>query len=332
MALLMAFIALLFYPAILPFCALTIISSNLAAKDLLRKERLKNISCFLMLAVFAGIVLLLAYFLAKGSLDNFFRYTLSRVFYPTLTKGAIPRFLPIYIVPVPILILAGLGIWEIIKKKAWLASILFLGIMYWILYSFQTSRLFIGYPRVVFLTAILITVTAGFGLNYLLKALKKFNLFQQKENILKFSQIGILMLFLILSFSYTSREIWQKLKLVHLDSKETISPAAPANNYLHPDDLRLFKNIKHQTFLSLPWKGTVIGVATDNFPKCIKSGTLSFGRFLSLEFMKSSCAQKRQIAKIHEINYVYLPKFDCIYFKLIDKSKEGLYLYKFRRI
>ncbi len=331
-ALLMAFIALLFYPPLFPFCALTIIFSNLTAKSLPIKEKFKNILYFLILTILVAIALLLAFFSIKGSLDNFFNYAFSKVFFPHLPENAIDQYSPIYVIPIPILILAALGIWKIIKKKTWLAIVLLSGITYWILYSFQAFRLFISYPRVVFFTAILITITAGFGLNYLLKLLKKINFIREKENILKFTQIGILILFLILSFNYTSNETWQKLKLVYPDSKTNVSPAAPANNYLQPDDLRLFSNIKHKTFLSLPWKGTVIGIATDNFPKGVKSGVITSDSFLSQEFMQLNCTQKKQIARAYGIDYVYLPKFNCPNFQLIDKSEEELYLYKFEEI
>lgn len=328
MMFLMAIITSLFYPPLFPFYILAIISSFLTVKELSRKEKARNISYYLMLVAFAGIILSIPYFLVEDSLNNFFHYILfTKIFYPTFIRNAIPQFLIWNIIPTPILVLSALGVFSVIKKKTWLVSILLLGMTYWVLYSFVTFRFIIEYQRVVVFTAILITIAAGFGLSHLIKALKRLDFFQ-KNNILGYILVGVLILFLVFSPQYTKRDNWQELKLFNFEINKTFLPAAPANNYLHLDDLRLFKNIKNQTFLSLPWKGTVIGIATDNYPITTKAGTITINRKLFSEFMNSDCNKKYEIAKYHSINYIYSPRFNCRNFEFIDRSREGLYLYK----
>ena len=328
MMLFMALITLLFYPPLFVFYTLGVFSFVGASKILSYREKILTILYYFLFVILSGIMVSVFYFLAKGQLSNFFHYIFfSKIFYPALTKNAIPQYLIWNIIPIPILILSALGIFSVIKKKIWLVSILFLGIIYWILYSFVTFRFIIEYERVVVFTAILIIILAGFGLSCLIKALKRTNFFQ-KNNIMNYIQVGALILFLVFSFNYTKRDNWKELKLVFKTGK-IILPAAPANNYLHPDDLRLFKTIKNQRFLSLPWKGTVIGVATDNYPMCTKPGTISINQELFFDFINSDCNRKYEIANSYHINYIYSPRFNCPNFKFIDKSSEELYLYKF---
>ena len=137
----------------------------------------------------------------------------------------------------------------------------------------------------------------------------------------------ILILFFILSFSYTQLNNWQDLKLHTLDGRE-ISPAAPANIYLHEDDLRLFENIHKKRFLSLPWKGLVIGVATRNYPLDTKPATITNKKLSYVTFMRLNCEEKGYIAKQYNIDYIYSPKFDCNSFELKGVSAEGLNLYE----
>jgi len=180
---------------------------------------------------------------------------------------------------------------------------------------------------VVVFTSILIVIMMGFGLDYLVNKLNKLNLLKKYEAP-KYIQLGVLLAFIFLSLSYTKRENWSKLNISDTKSGKIFMPAAPANQYLQPDDIELFKNIKHKTFLSIPWKGTVIGVATDNYPASTKPGTVSMRKNLAHEFLKSDCPKKFDIVKSLNIEYVYLPKFSCPYFEFIDKSSEGLCLYK----
>ena len=101
---------------------------------------------------------------------------------------------------------------------------------------------------------------------------------------------------------------------------------------LTKDDLRIFENIKNAKFLSIPWKSTVIGTATNNYPIVTKEGTISMSNEnLVNVFFNEDCIGKNNIAESLKIDYVYLPEFYCPGFEKIDKSEEGLILYKYKK-
>ena len=134
--------------------------------------------------------------------------------------------------------------------------------------------------------------------------------------------------FFVSAFFYTPRDNWEDLKLYSLIDDGVFSPASPANNYLVEDDLRLFEGISGKRFLSFPWKGLVIGVATHNYPLETKPATLTNKKFSFSKFMNSNCEDKISIARMEEIDYVYSFKFDCPGFELKGSSSEGAYLYE----
>ena len=128
---------------------------------------------------------------------------------------------------------------------------------------------------------------------------------------------------------YTQTEIWKNLVLVSQANGDVYFPKSPANNYLTPDDLSIFKDIKNKKFLSIPWTGTVIGVATDNYPGISKEGNISMGNEADAYlFLNSDCVGKTEIAKKYAVDYIYIYSFDCPGFKKIDESSEGFVLYK----
>ena len=223
--------------------------------------------------------------------------------------------------------LSAFGIFKEAKKKIWLIAPVFVGLLFWGVYSFALWRFIIEDARVVVFTSILIVILSGFGLHYLAEYLKKFD-FIRKYKVIEIAQIIILIGFLVLAFSYTQRDNWQELKLHSTADDKVISPAAPANMYLHEDDLKLFSSIKGKNFLSLPWKGTVIGTATSNYPLVTKESTLSNIIMDFNGFMNSNCSRKYEIAKRNEINNVYYPAFDCKGFEIRGISAEGLHLYE----
>ena len=332
MVLFMSVPTLLFYPPLFVFYAVLVLSYILSAKGISNVERMKSLSRYIALAVLAAVVLSATYLSAGSSFSTYFPDVSSRLFYQSFISDSIPQY-PIYvIIPIPILLLSALGAYSIYKKKIWLISVLSLGVFYWILYSGVTFRIIFEYQRVVFFTSILIMIAAGFGLDRLLRYLKNRIFFQRKFNgfdVLDYLQAVILISLFLLSFSYTDRDDWQQLTLLNVKAQRTFMPGAPANRILQPDDLRLFENIKNQTFLSDPWKGTVIGVATDNFPVSTKPGTISNDRKAFFTFVTSDCSVKYETAKSRGIDYIYLPEFDCPSFKFIGSSNEGFNLYRF---
>lgn len=327
MATFMGFVAFLFYPPLFIFYTVAILFFAFLSKELTQQERMQTILYYFLFAGVAGIVVAAFAFFGRSEAIAFFEIALSKIFYPTPISDFIPKFTIYNIVPIPILLLALLGIIPMIKKP-WLLSTVCIGITYWILYSFTTFRFIIEYARVVFVTALLIIIVSGFGLSYLLDILKKYYSFK-KGNIFSYVQIGILLVFLVLSFNYTKRNNWQKLVLRNIQTNEIFAPAAPANRYLHPDDLQLFEHIKGKRFSSIPWKGTVIGVATGNYPLVTKPGTITLHPEMAPLIRKADCSTLPEALNMN-IAYVYVPNLQCPDFDIVDVSSEGFYLYKFR--
>jgi hypothetical protein len=131
---------------------------------------------------------------------------------------------------------------------------------------------------------------------------------------------------------YTSQARWEKLILIDQRSGLKSFPKSPANNYLTQDDLKIFENIKGKKFLSIPWKGTVVGVATGNYPVMTKEGTISKGAEGDANlFLGSSCEKKSEMAEEMNLDYVYFYEFDCSEFREKARSGENFVLYQFEK-
>ena len=323
MVLVLAFLTLIFYPPLFVLYTFSLICYFVFA-DISRKEKVKYIISYFLISFTVLIILTFFAYFQLETFDNFVSYTLSKIFYESFTKNSIPDFSIWKILSIPILFLAILGLKES-KKRSWLLAPVFVGLAYWVLYSRVLWRFVIEYERVVFATSVFITLLAGFGLNYLTFYLRKIP-FVRKYWIAKLFFILILALFFVFSFSYTERDDWAELKL-HVIGGKVISPAAPANIYLHEDDLKLF-DFKEKRFLSVPWKGLVIGVATKNYPLNSKSSTITNSIFRYYDFMSADCRDKKKIAEDYEIDYIYSDEFECEGFEKLGKSEEELYLYK----
>jgi len=302
----MAFLTLIFYPPLFVLYSISLILYFIFA-DISKKEKIKSISLFLIICVFATIILFAFTFFVVPSLISALDYVKWNIFYETFSKDAIPDFSIWKVIPIPILLLSVFGIFKVIKikRKIWLIAPIIMGLCFWILYSRVLWVFIIGYARVVVATSILITLLSGLGLHLLVKDLKNIDKtgFLRKYKILEFIQIAVLIGFFIFAFSYTQRDNWQELKLSSVKTNKVFYPAAPANAYLHEDDLKLFENINQKNFLSIPWKGTVIGVATNNYPLDTKQATIT-NMVMSLnEFIKKDCKKKLETAKNRKIDY-----------------------------
>jgi len=327
----MAFLTLIFYPPLFVLYSISLILYFIFA-DIPKKEKIKAIFLFLIICALVALVLFIFAFFIVGSLDNSLRYVRGNLFYETFTKNAMPDFSIWKIIPIPILLLSVFGIFKVIriKRKIWLIAPIFVGLIYWWIYSFVLWRFIIEYSRIIVSTSILITLLSGLGLHLLVKDLKNIDKtgFLKKYKILEFIQIAVLIMFFILAFSYTQRNNWQELKLYSIKTNEVFYPAAPASIQLHEDDLKLFENIKQKNFLTIPWKGTVIGAATNNYPLDTKPATITNNLVSLNKFMEKNCEKKLATTKNKKIIFVYAPEFNCEGFKLIGKSREGLYLYE----
>lgn len=320
---------LLFYPPLAPFFILASFVYFIRAKDLPLIEKAKSIMSLLLIFAFAAFLLSLAHILLGESLDNVIDHVLySRLYYQSYTQDAIPHYLMWDVIPLPVIALSILGVLTASKRREWLLSILLLGVLYWTLYSFVTFRLVIEYQRAVVFTGILVVVFSGFGIDYVARSLKRYDTLK-RYRVTECVLVLTLVFFLVSSQSYTQREDWIALTMFDPATNRTFMPAAPANNYLHPDDMRVFASIRGEKFLSIPWKGTVIGVATDNYPLCTKTGTITIYQNAFAKFMDVDCAKKLDLMK-KGIDYVYAPPFDCPGFEVVDRSTEGLFLYRVR--
>lgn len=326
-----AFLALIassaFYPPLFPFCFVGFIVF-LFTRLKMPKDKLFKLIAYSFLTLF--FIVPLAYILIMISpLSGMGSYFISRIFFITLTAPYMVQLAFFNVIPIFAILLAILGLHSICKNKKWiLLSEFILGAVFWFFYSFTLFRFFIEFERVAIFTGIIVVIIAGFGLAQIENYIKI--KFQKNGNkIIKISEVIILLIFLILVPFYTQSENWKNITEIDPKSGDVAHPKSPANGYLTADDLRIFKNIKGKRFLSLPWKGTVIGVSTGNYPILVKDGNISIGSPSILDdFSNASCSGKEDMAKKFNLDYIYVYEFNCPGFKKIDKSQEGFVLYK----
>lgn len=322
----LGFLTLLFYPPLFllytPAFLLFIYKSIMDKRD---KVRYIIYYFGSVLAVFLALSIKL--FLTSKSVSAVFSTIWSKFFYPTFTSNAIPSYAIWKVIPLIVILFSIWGIYTSFKSKKWIVVPVFIGLSFWVLYSFVLWRFLIEYQRVVFATSILLIVFAGFGLE---DCIQRFKVFDSKtvKNIL-FVVIFVLLIFN--SFSYTQSDKWQSLTLHSLNGQGMVKPAAPANAYLTESDLDVFKGITGKRFLSPPWKGLVIGVATKNYPLETKPSTITVSKVIYSSFMESNCTKKSEIALKNKIDYIYSPSFDCSGFIWVNKSSEGFVLYKVQK-
>ncbi len=328
-------LTLLFYPPLFIVYTPAIIIFYFLRSDWALRKKIKNIAYHLILLIDIAIIISFIYFLSGGSFVNFFAYISSKIYYINFIEIGTPDFKLWYIVPIFIIALFIPGIISLLKKKMyWLLTIVGIGLILWLVYSLYPARLIIGYERIVVLTAIIITLIAGFGLDYLINILRKSFSFFRSSDIWNYILLVVLIIFILFVPNYTKRENWLKLKLSDQETGKVYLPAAPANQYLTSEDIKLFDTISKWecSFLSPPWKGTVIGVVSSCYPLATKPGTITNNRFLYHDFMRADCQKKAQIAENNYISVFYTPKFDCPGFDLDYISQEGLYLYYYNKI
>jgi len=330
LGLIMSILVLAFYPPLFIFYTLSILLF-IYFLDTSKNNKIEYFLFYFGICLLVAILISIGLFIQNNfSFSNVFDYIFSKIFYNTFTDNAIPDYSIWKIIPIPILLLGILGIFIKLKDKTryWLVAPIFVGLIYWVIYSLVLWRFIIEYQRVVFTTSLLIICFSGFGLEFLYEKLKNLRYFKEYK-IFLILQIILLILLFIFSFSYTKNERWNELKLNGIDRDNKLSPNPPASSYLIDDDLVLFNNISHSRFLSTPWKGLVIGAATGNYPLDSKSSTITVNFLTSGQFMGSNCLIKSNLAIQYSINYVYLDSFDCKGFNFIGKSSEGFYLYRF---
>lgn len=330
MSLGIGFLSLLFYPPLFLIFTPALIAYHFFIKEESEKIKYKSLAIYFGLCCLIALIVL--YFFYSGeSITGLFSLIFSNIIYNAFEKNAIPQYIIYKIIPIIIIAFAVFGLFREFKKRTLVTLPIFIGLLFWIYYSFSLNRIIIGYERIVLVTSLLIFVLAGFGLNDLLIY---FKVGENKKR--KYFVVGVLALvfvsFFIMSFHYTERTNWKELRLNTIGADTYSVPASPANNYLTDDDLSLFKDIKEKRFLSPNWKGLVIGVVTDNYPLWSKKSTISNEIVDYNEFMSGDCFKKRDIANKNEIDYVYSSPFICAGFRLIGKSSEGLYLYGVDRI
>ncbi len=312
------FLSIIFYPPIVIFfIPLIIIEFFKYIKDGLYKKEFKN--SIILISFLSVCFLTFIIYLIK---NNLLKYILR----DNLDNGIVSYNI-FYILPLVSIVLVLGGIFYIIKNKDYkILSVLFIGFIFWIIYSFTTKIFVIDHPRIVAITSIFLLLVSGFGLDLVLKFIKN------KDYFFYNSLIFIFIIYFSFNFiQYPNNNKWKKLTLeiTNNNVKQKITPAPPVNEYLKKEDLILFNNYKRKIFLAPPWKGLVIGSITGNFPLESKGSTITNSYARYGDFIKADCITKNNIASKNNIDLIYSSKFECNNFNFIASTTEGLFLYSY---
>ncbi len=324
MASLSGLLVLFFYPPLIIFYILALFSNLFLIPEF--RKRLLTFRLHIIIFLFAITALLALLMLTQAR--HFLAFVSSHVIYASYTNNYLPKFDFYHIIPWWTVLFAILGVFFVWKKKRWLIFLFILGAGFWLLYLFSTYRIIIGFERIVLVSSVIVTLISGFGLDGAKNFLS--SKFKKAAPFINYASVAVVIIFIMSFPNYTSSKNWEKLHLVHPETDAKLIPMATANNYLTYDDLVIFNYIKRKRFLSTPWKGTVIGVATENYPASTKGGTITMELDLYDKFMRADCLRKKEIVKEKKLDYVYSHPFFCEGFEEINKSFEGFVLYKLK--
>lgn len=264
-------------------------------------------------------------------MSDIFQNLLSQIVRDSSEPGFV-SYWPWDVIPIFMIPFVLVGIILALKRKLFYLTLpILIGAMFWIFYCFYPYVIIIEQPRVVAITAVLLVMLGGFGIE------KAIQYFLTRWGYLNDVYVSVsiklitLLFFIVLAIFYSKFSLWHKLvlKLEEGGRVQTFLPSPPVTRYLSEYDLVLFRDIKGKRFISPPWKGLVIAVATHNYPLESKGATLTSGVLNYRRFMSSSCGEKHRLAQKYKISYVYSTAFSCDRFKEIGKSRENLFLYQF---
>jgi hypothetical protein len=329
-ALVMSVVSLLLYPPMIIFVAPIYIAYLIFEKELKSVNKIKTLLISLVtILLIIGIIIY-----SQGNNINGLFHILTSSIWRLNLDGGIPAFAIWNIIPIIILPFALVGLIKILKEKNIIILIpTVIGIILWSFYNYSQYYFIIDYARVVVVTSFFIMILAGFGFEETSKKIiKRYSSFFNKNTIL-LPKIFLILMFLVLSFYYTDNLTWKSLvlRVTKSDSSYVFIPGAPAAYFLAKDDVKLFSSISKERFLSPPWKGLVIGVATNNYPMDSKSSIITNSLLGYDSFMNETCADKVTSSQYFNIKYIYSYEFNCDKFTEIGQSYEGLHLYKFEK-
>lgn len=327
-ALVMSIVSLLLYPPMIIFIAPIFLAYLISEKELKNISKIK----ILLISLISVVLIIGIIIYSQGNNINGLFQILTNSIWRLNLDGGIPAFAIWNIVPIIILPFALVGLIKILKKKNIIILIpTAIGIVLWSFYNYSLYYFIIDYARVVVMTSFFIMILAGFGFEETSKKIfKEYSSFFNKNTIL-LSKLFIILIFLVLSFYYTDNLTWKSLvlRVTQSNSSYSFTPSAPAGYFLDKDDIKLFSSISKERFLSPPWKGLVIGVATNNYPLDSKPSIIT-NRFLNYDnFINESCEDKINDSVKYHLKYIYSNQFSCDKFTEIGQSHEGLHLYKF---
>jgi hypothetical protein len=279
-----------------------------------------------LLVALGTVSLAAAYAVANGSWAGITSYVWGKMFYQNFLGEAVPVFSPFDVIPWVALFGVPFGLRQVYRKNRiyLLVWVVLLGM--WMTYQFTMYRFGLGYERVVFLTAIFTVFLSGYGWQGIYQRLTAQ---MPKSAHIFFGVLVMLSLLVFVAPRYTQNERWMKLVARDEALGATYLPAAPANKYLLAEDMRVFKPHINKRFLAPAWKGTVLGVATENWPVVTKSGTIGMELDLYQRFQTAKCKKRRRIMDKYEIDLVYTTPFQCPGFRELDENTKGLVLYSY---
>ncbi|HEY1037505.1 MAG TPA: hypothetical protein VGE62_02885 [Candidatus Paceibacterota bacterium] len=269
----------------------------------------------------------------------------------SLLRGAVADYKIWYVMPLFFVPFAFHGFYLAIAQRSLsLSAAIGFGLLMWIVYPHLPFTLFMEHSRIVAVTAFLLLLAASFSFEEIFRQIESSHTKRRSRKEQVDPDIGLrpsrivpviscfcVGLFVLGSFGYTQDVRWVSMRLkpaANGNPSQQLLPAAPANRYLHPDDLALFADIKEKRFIAPAWKGLVVGVATGNYPLDSKNSTISNSYLQYSDFARASCDQKLKYITQKRIEYIYGEQLQLSCTKLMKtltlkgSSEEDLYLYK----